>query len=203
MDKDIETLRQLRNLPPTSAAPKPKVTNIAGSATNTPMSQTITQPVTNRSTSMSSIGGLGQFDGKVNYREAPRKNNLESMADGDYTLTIRSANLKVTPATQETILQWVYTVESGPSLVGCDVDNASFFRNIANANAVAADLVLLGINVDAWGDKFAEPLEKCLPSLSGRTFLATKRTTEKDGKRFHNIKIKSRVVLSPVPDDNF
>jgi len=139
---------------------------------------------------------LDEFDNAYNPNDTGRTATLESLSDGDYQLMVQSAELTTTERTGEQILRWVYVVMSGPSGVGTVVESVNFFRSQVAVNLLGADLALLGLPTHEWtvanGKPFSRMLKQALPQLDNVTFSASKVTVERNGKTYHNLRIRGR-----------
>jgi len=137
---------------------------------------------------------LDEFDAGYDPSDTGRSLTLENLADGDYTLQIMSAELVTTERTGEQILRWVYSVQAGPSYVGGVIEAANFFRSQIAVNLLGADLALLGLPTHEWtvknGKPFSRMLRECLPSLDNVVFTAAKVTVERNGKTYHNLRVR-------------
>lgn len=145
--------------------------------------------------------GLEQFDGVFNPANTGRADGLETLTDGDYTLTIMRANLGVVETrTGESIdtLSWQYRTSTGQV-----IENTSWLRDIRACNVLGADLALLGFPVNTWnagGVPFSKALPAAVQQLPGIVMLATKTSYEKNGKVYHNLRVRSRAAApQPMP----
>lgn len=149
---------------------------------------------------------LDEFDGGYNPSDTGRTLSVENLTDGEYTLRIAAADLVKTERTGEEILRWQYQVVAGPSMPGATIEAVNFFRSQMSVNLLGADLALLGLPTSSWtianGKPFSRMLRESLPGLVGVTFTASKVTTKKDARTYHNLRIRARVdSAAPMPPE--
>ena len=150
--------------------------------------------------------GFDQYDNGYNPQDTGRTQNLDALADGAYTFEVLSAELATTEKTGEDILRWKYKVVSGHSLVGGVIEHVNFFRSQQAVNLLGADLMLLGIPTQTWtvanGKPFSKMLRQWLPEMKGMLFNANKVTVTKDGRQYHNLRIRGLASdIAPMPEN--
>ena len=145
---------------------------------------------------------LSQFDSEFNVNNTGRAAGLETLPDGEHTLTVTSCALDVVTqrdGTEVDVIRWIYRTSSGQA-----VENTTWLRDTYACNLLGADLAVLGgFNVDKWGVQNGMPFSKALPlalnQLPGVCMLVKKTSYEKAGRTYHNMRIKSRVAAAAPP----
>lgn len=151
--------------------------------------------------------GLEKFDEVFTPNDSGRPTGVESLADGEYTFAVVTAELsQVTTKAGETIpvLRWLYKAsqEAGPAR---SVEVTTWMRDARSVNALGADLMLLGLPCHEWtaakGKPFSSMLPEAVEGLPGVVFRAEKFTTDKAGRTYHNLKILGVVRTTSMPLD--
>ena len=142
---------------------------------------------------------LSQFDQEFNAANTGRAAGLESLADGDYTLTVTGCSLDVVQqrdGNEVDVVRWQYRTSTGQQ-----IENTTWLRDVRACNLLGADLALLGFPTHTWGTPAGMPFSQALPlavnQLPGVVMLATKSSYEKAGRVYHNLRIKSRAAAAP------
>lgn len=142
---------------------------------------------------------LSQFDQEFNVNNTGRAAGLESLADGEYTMTVVSCTLDVVQqrdGNEVDVVRWQYRTSTGQV-----VENTTWLRDVRACNLLGADLALLGFPTHTWGTPGGMPFSQALPlacnQLPGTGMLATKSSYEKAGRVYHNLRIKARAASTP------
>lgn len=148
---------------------------------------------------------LDQFDAEYNPSSMMRSLNVESLDDGNYIMRIEDAYLddvELRSGGTAHVLRWKLKVLEGESSVDCIVDNTTWL-NSTSINMLGADLFVLGFPSDKWtpdhGSSFSKGLTECVPNLKGVTFRCTKVTNERNGRVYHNLRIRGLAVQAGKP----
>ena len=140
------------------------------------------------------MNGLEEFDaGLKPASPGGRAAGLESIPDGDYEWTVLSAEYRTTKNGSRLVSMQVHNDQ-----LGVTVERASFLGSQDNANALAADLGVLGFDTCNWkaenGRPFSKELLPALAKIACRRFKGTKKVSSSGGKTFHNL-----YVNAPLP----
>ena len=153
---------------------------------------------------------LDQFDAEYNPSSMMRSLNVEALDDGNYIMRIEGAYLddvELRSGQTAHVLRWKLKVLEGESSVDCVVDNTTWL-NSTSINMLGADLFVLGFPSDKWtpdhGSSFSKGLQECVPNLKGVTFRCSKVTNERNGRVYHNLRIRGLAAQAgnPMPVDS-
>lgn len=144
---------------------------------------------------------LSQFDNEFNPQSSGRPDGLDTLPDGDYTLTITRCELdevQVRGGDVVDVVRWTYRTQTGQM-----VENTTWLRDSRACSMLGADLALLGFPTQTWTAAHGKPFSVALPEathqMPGIAFLATKSSYEKNGRVYHNLRIKGRAGAAPMP----
>jgi hypothetical protein len=146
------------------------------------------------------MSDFSEFDDFFSPSEPKKFLSMNDLPDGQYEFTIKEAKPSTLGKTGEKIVEFSLLIARGP-MQGSEFYRTYFFRNDMSVNMFGADLVLLGLPAQTWtkehGKKFSVEMPKALPSLKGKTFSGSIKTTEKDGRSYKNLRIGSLVNGAP------
>lgn len=143
---------------------------------------------------------FSEFDDFFSPSEPRKFMSMNDLPDGSYEFTIKEAKPTSLNKTGEKIVEFNLAISRGP-MQGSEFTRTYFFRNDMSVNMFGADLVLLGLPAQTWtsahGKKFSVEMPKALPTLKGKTFSGTIKTTEKDGRSYKNLRIGGLINGAP------
>jgi hypothetical protein len=154
--------------------------------------------VTKMSDQADAFEELQSFDESFDPTAGAFRPGLDSLPDGTYHFTALRVGLERTQNTREAIVRWELKVDE----TGGVVEKVNFFKSQQNADSLGGELMTLGIPAHTWtakeGKRFSEELPPALPKLAGIRFVGTKRSVEREGKKYHNLYIDGRAPDLPV-----
>lgn len=150
---------------------------------------------------------IDRWDREYKPEQNTQRAGPELLPDGDYDFQIVSAELTVTPKTEEPIFRLTLRVLTPGMYQGQLLERVNFFRTQANVDRLGGDLITLGFDADQWtvkaGRPFSKELQKAAPLLRGRCFKGRKQANPSDDgkKTYHNLYCNTRLPDQPVPDN--
>lgn len=139
---------------------------------------------------------LASFDGNFS-PQAQFRPGLDTLADGDYDLTVVDAALD--KAKGDRILRLGLRTQTGMV-----VERVYWLTTQEAMNRLGADLLALGFPANTWGSggkTLATELPAAVAKLPGLKFRGTKkaRISAKDNKTYHELYVCGRIQGAPMP----
>jgi len=147
---------------------------------------------------------LAWFDQEYKPEASSFRPGLDTLPDGSYDFEITDAELKRSPKQGIRILELGLKVNGGAV-----VQHSYFLDTIEKVNRMGADLCVLGIPADKWGQAGGVSIKDGLPAavkqLPGIRFRGSKDHNTppaipgKEARTFHNLRILCRTANTPMP----